>query len=627
MRESKFIEQNKDKWLALEKMLEKPQGDPDRMNDLFVQVTDDLSYSRTFYRNRSVRVYLNSLAQRMFSRVYSLRKTERSKLVAFWTVELPQLVYEARKEFRLSFGVFILSMLIGVLSGAMDPEFVRQILGDDYVEMTLENIKSGDPMRVYKESGAFAMWLGITVNNLWVAFLTFITGLLYMIGSIWFLIRNGIMVGAFQYFFVEHGLFRESFLTIWIHGTLEISAIIIAGAAGLTMGSGLVFPGTYSRIRAFQLSARRGLKIMLGITPIFILAAFFEGYLTRHTDTPDLLRLLFILVCLAFVIGYFVWLPVHKARKGFPSKPPESHITPDRESKIDYSELKSVGQIFSEVFVLLKRHFAVILRTSFLVAIVWCLVFFGLGEYPPEQMLTDEWGWVTFYDDMGRFFVHEGFAFLPLLNGLSMGLLATVVFTLVAREATGEAATRLSSGKQFFNFSKMAVGGMGLSAICVAPKILTFLLMITLFPILLVWMYVMIFEDRPLFRSFSRTISLAGSSFYQMMGIYVVLMILGALFMLILDSGVFLIFIEFIGLNLYLDETLLQNIVVFLRTFFILLFLSLIFSMLLTGIALLYHVLAEVKEARTLRQKIRNLGNQKRLRGMEWEANAGNGGH
>ena len=76
---------------------------------------------------------------------------------------------------------------------------------------------------------------------------------------------------------IKKGLFVESFLTIWIHGTLEISAIIIAGAAGLTMGKGLVFPGTFRRIQAFQRSARRGLKIMVGIFPIFVVAGFIEG--------------------------------------------------------------------------------------------------------------------------------------------------------------------------------------------------------------------------------------------------------------------------------------------------------------------------------------------------------------
>ena len=70
MRERKFIEQNKQKWREFERTLESNRKDPDKLSNLFVQITDDLSYSRTFYPNRSVRVYLNNLAQKVFYSIY-----------------------------------------------------------------------------------------------------------------------------------------------------------------------------------------------------------------------------------------------------------------------------------------------------------------------------------------------------------------------------------------------------------------------------------------------------------------------------------------------------------------------------------------------------------------------------
>ena len=66
MRETGFIKQNKEKWKEFEKTLNYKDKDPDKLNNLFIQITDDLSYSRTFYPNRSVRVYLNNLAQQIF---------------------------------------------------------------------------------------------------------------------------------------------------------------------------------------------------------------------------------------------------------------------------------------------------------------------------------------------------------------------------------------------------------------------------------------------------------------------------------------------------------------------------------------------------------------------------------
>ena len=117
------------------------------------------------------------------------------------------------------------------------------------------------------------------------------------------------MVGCFQYFFYEHGVLTESVLTIWIHGTLEISAIVIAGGAGLVLGNSILFPKTYSRMVSFRAGLKSGLKIVTGLLPVFIAAGFLEGYVTRHTDMPLYLSLFIILGSLAYIIWYFIIYP------------------------------------------------------------------------------------------------------------------------------------------------------------------------------------------------------------------------------------------------------------------------------------------------------------------------------
>ncbi|MCB0813699.1 MAG: stage II sporulation protein M, partial [Flavobacteriales bacterium] len=114
------------------------------------------------------------------------------------------------------------------------------------------------------------MFLGITVNNVRVALLAFAAGIAAGFGTVYVLLFNGIMVGAFQYFFHEQGVLRESLLTIWVHGTLEISAIVIAGAAGLALGRGMLFPGTYTRMESFRRGAMLGLKVVIGLVPVFV---------------------------------------------------------------------------------------------------------------------------------------------------------------------------------------------------------------------------------------------------------------------------------------------------------------------------------------------------------------------
>jgi uncharacterized membrane protein SpoIIM required for sporulation len=186
--------------------------------------------------------------------------------------------------------------------------------------MTLNNIANGEPMAVYNGSEETSMFLGITLNNVMVSFNCFAMGLLTSFGTGYMLFSNGVMVGAFQTFFFQQGLLVESMLAIWLHGTLEIWAIIVSGAAGLALGNGWLFPKTYSRGESFRRGAKRGLKIIVGAIPVFIIAAFIEGFLTRHTDLPNALRVSIILLSLAFILYYYIYLPNRKSYGTIESK-------------------------------------------------------------------------------------------------------------------------------------------------------------------------------------------------------------------------------------------------------------------------------------------------------------------
>ena len=316
MKETKFIEQNHKKWEEFEHLSKNKEKDSALYSKLFIQITDDLSYARTFYGNRSVRVYLNNLAQSIFLKVFNRKKKKKSVFRNFWMEELPSIMYYHRKEFLISFVVVVLAILIGLLTYQHDPSFANKILGDEYLEMTAKNIAKKDPMAVYKQSNPIEMFIMIVSNNLMVDVLTFFSGLILSIGSIFVLIRNGLMLAAFQYYFIERDLFRESFLAVWLHGTLEISAMIICGAAGIVLGKGLVFPGTYSRTQAFFSSAQRATKIFFSALPITFVAGIIESFLTRYTNAPDILRLGLIVSSLLFILSYYVYLPWLKKRNG-----------------------------------------------------------------------------------------------------------------------------------------------------------------------------------------------------------------------------------------------------------------------------------------------------------------------
>lgn len=310
MKEVVFLDRNSKKWKEFEKLLaDDSQNDPDSIADLYIQLTDDLSYAQTFYPNSSTTEYLNQLSIGIHQQIYKNQKTKKGKFKHFWTTELPLILFQTRKQLLYSFLIFLISTLLGVASTINDQSFVRAILGDNYVNMTIANIQKGDPMAVYKQEGQTGMFLGITINNIKVSFMAFVFGILTAFGTGYILFKNGIMLGSFTYFFVENDLFWESTRVIWIHGTLEISAIIISGAAGIVLGNSIIFPGTLPRKTSMQIGVGKGIKIIIGIIPLFIVAGFLEGYVTRHTEMPISLSWSIIIASLLFIIWYFIINP------------------------------------------------------------------------------------------------------------------------------------------------------------------------------------------------------------------------------------------------------------------------------------------------------------------------------
>lgn len=310
MREAAFVKQNKDKWLKFERLVQNNMSiSPSELSKLYVELTEDLNYAQTFYSNSETLAYLNELSVGIHQKIYKTKKESKNKIYQFYAKEFPLFFYKYRSTLLLAFLLFLGFSAIGAYSAASDDGFVRLILGDAYVNSTLENIQKGDPMAVYKKANQTDMFLGITLNNIKVALFAFVAGILAGLGTIYIVLQNAIMLGSFQYFFYEQGLLWESARTIWIHGTIEISVIIVAACAGLVMGKSLLFPKTYTRLQSFTQGVKAGLKIVISTIPFFIIAGFLEGFVTRLTGMPDWLAISIIVSSLVLILYYYVILP------------------------------------------------------------------------------------------------------------------------------------------------------------------------------------------------------------------------------------------------------------------------------------------------------------------------------
>lgn len=317
MNEVQFLHKNIKKWEAFEALLD--QADykihPDQVSDLFIKLTDDLAYARTYFPHGKATQYLNQLTQKAHRVIYQNQPMNKNRIQAFWASEFPLLIYGARKEIFASFILLVISVLIGIVSNKYDNGFTRIIMGDAYVNMTLDNIQKGDPLAVYKSMNQVDMFLGITFNNIRVSFIAFVMGILTPIGTGFIMLKNGVMLGTFQSFLAEQGFLLDSIATIWVHGTYEIFAITVAGGAGMVVGNSIIFPKTYSRIHSFRQGAVKGSKMVIGLIPVFVIAGFLEGFVTRYTQAPYWVRFAIIGFSLLSLIYYFYLYPLQLLKK------------------------------------------------------------------------------------------------------------------------------------------------------------------------------------------------------------------------------------------------------------------------------------------------------------------------
>lgn len=495
MKETSFIEQNKKKWNRFEELYESKSNDPEELSNLYMDITDDLSYAQTFYKRRTVRVYLNQLAQKVYTGVHKQKGESFKKFITVWKTSLPLEIYRSRKSLLFALIAFLVYVAIGVLTTHLDPDFARTVLGDGYVEMTLTNIQNGNPLAVYNEAdfdGEVGMFVRITTNNLQVAFVTFFVGFFFTVGTHILMFYNGVMLGTFQYWFHTKGLLITSFLGIWIHGAFEISAIVLAGGAGITAGNGLLFPGSYTRMQSLQLSTKRGLKIMLSLVPFIIAAGFLESFVTaNYQDLPNWSKWAIIMLSFGLILFFYVFYPMYVARKHPELIHQEEVGNFKAKSKVDFSKIRAVGEVLADSFKLYRRHFGKFMKVSFIVVfpLMAAMVFLqDINHYEAQQ--TEFW-----YDWLWQLEYMIGYGFKNMQD-FFMCIGWTFIFTLLfcATFWSIKSGDEAFSWKSYFQYVRKR--GLGiwlanllLAAVCIIMflipidfVVLTFILAATVVP-------------------------------------------------------------------------------------------------------------------------------------------------
>lgn len=317
MREVYFIKQNKEKWLGIEQVIQgKIKKNPDDLSSLYINLVNDLSFAQTYYPKSNTTVYLNHLSAQIFQKIYKTKRVEENRFLHFFKTEVPLLVYHYRRYLGYAFLFFTLFTLIGLLSGIYDKDFAKVILGEEYVNQTIENIKAGNAVGVYQSGSTWGSTIGIIFNNIKVGARLYIYGIAGGVGTLWALLNNSVMLGSFQYFFYDYGALKDSARGIWLHGVFEIFAMVVEAMCGLILGASILFPKTLSRFNSFKSGFKDSFKIFLSTVPFTICAGIIEGYVTRHAlKMPLILNLIIIFGSLAIIGFYYCIYPSVVSKK------------------------------------------------------------------------------------------------------------------------------------------------------------------------------------------------------------------------------------------------------------------------------------------------------------------------
>jgi uncharacterized membrane protein SpoIIM required for sporulation len=241
---------------------------------LYRQVAADLSVLRRDATARTYALHVNQLLARAHHIIYSGRKTSLLTIFRFLRDDYP-VIFQRQIGFVLaSLGVSLAWGLLGVVLTSARPEFMRHFVGPEMIA-TMERHEMWTHSIVTMAPTATS---AIMTNNLSVSFITFASGIVFGLGTFFYLFVNGMMLGVIGAACHQYGMSVALWSFVAGHGSLELPAIIIAGGAGFRLGYSMLFPGA---LRWKDSVARGGVeaaKLVSGIIPMLVIAGCLEGF-------------------------------------------------------------------------------------------------------------------------------------------------------------------------------------------------------------------------------------------------------------------------------------------------------------------------------------------------------------
>ncbi|MEN6449114.1 MAG: stage II sporulation protein M [Thermoguttaceae bacterium] len=264
--------------------------DVEEMTQLYQTACADLARLRACNFDPDLVASLNRLVTRAHGQIYRGPSRRPWRLSHFFLVQYPLLFRQTWTFTAASLAISVSAALMAFVTVQHKPEIVCDVMGccfdrEFYGPKTVADIRDR-----FKAIDSPLMSSFVITNNVRVALTAFALGITFGLGTVYMLTFNGVMVGGIAGAFAKSGIGWQFWMVILPHGALELSAIVVAGGAGLLLGHSLWCPGQRTRRRALREEAIRAVQLAAGLIPAFAVAGFFEGFVTPSDAIPEALK-------------------------------------------------------------------------------------------------------------------------------------------------------------------------------------------------------------------------------------------------------------------------------------------------------------------------------------------------
>lgn len=320
MKEIQFIEKRQAEWQAWDRYLEsfrkrKKNSEPqEEMIDLkkipagFRRISRDLALARDRQYSAPLIEALHRRVLAAHQIIYGAGKASSASLLAFISKDFPRLVRQEWRCVLIAALLFFVPLLLCIVVLQYHPDAVFYLLSADQAEQYQEMYAptAAHIGRPRSASSQWMMWGHYIANNVRIDFQCFAGGIAFGIGSVFFMLYNGLMIGAVAGHLTQLGYIETFWGFVSGHGAFELIGAVLSGAAGLKIGHALIAPGQLSRVTALKESAKVAVKLLYGAATLTFMAAFIEAFWSPLRSVPFPIKmgvgLLLWLITLAYLL-------------------------------------------------------------------------------------------------------------------------------------------------------------------------------------------------------------------------------------------------------------------------------------------------------------------------------------